>query len=543
MYEQVEKSKENKSKSIANSVDLKKSKGKQGFGFVDNRPEAVAQRKLKEAAGNIPQSIQIQLKSFPNITNNNPKATQTILPSRDRTPVQRRFKVGGDTYTKSGANITKKLLESVVSKLEADGNTLGWGWKGKLKEWAGDNKWVPNEDGFTDLVELINALEEEYPEKTKEKKPKFGELGYIFKPQTDGKMFDCMNGVKDVNSKKENKIKWGHIGMEREEIEKNACGANNMGYVKSFDNKDVDTIDKETLHESMTDGQMAGSFLATNLLDLSGLKSEMTELQMVNGVDDKGDELLIMGGNTNEGNESFRKFIPEDNLSKMYKSKFGEENKVKYLEGLNTLYESSEEFQKDVDDWMGDDKELSKKRKRYKGDIGDPEFRKKRKLRNSMKLKPQESSTSTYGDMKLIIPDNPKDKHTETNILHYAKNKSIEVQQAVGTKIPCLSCFAAFCEAKKSDALLPGFGYLWFSDASISQHVLEGIDNEEFSSEKAVEFLNFIEKCITDYLKEKPIHRYTGHMGDINPGFEDDDSGSEGEECWGEFYKSKRVKK
>ncbi len=45
MYEQVEKPKENKSRAVANSVSQKKSSDKQSFGFVDNRSEAVAQRK------------------------------------------------------------------------------------------------------------------------------------------------------------------------------------------------------------------------------------------------------------------------------------------------------------------------------------------------------------------------------------------------------------------------------------------------------------------------------------------------------------------
>lgn len=45
MYAQVEKPKENKSKAVAISVRQKKSDGKQCFGFVDNRPEAIAQRK------------------------------------------------------------------------------------------------------------------------------------------------------------------------------------------------------------------------------------------------------------------------------------------------------------------------------------------------------------------------------------------------------------------------------------------------------------------------------------------------------------------
>lgn len=52
MYAQVEKPKENKVRAVANSVAQKKSNVKQGFGFVDNRPEAVVQRKLREAANN-----------------------------------------------------------------------------------------------------------------------------------------------------------------------------------------------------------------------------------------------------------------------------------------------------------------------------------------------------------------------------------------------------------------------------------------------------------------------------------------------------------
>lgn len=47
MYAQVEKSKENKSKAVANSVAQQKNNVAQGLGFVDNRPVAVAQRRLK----------------------------------------------------------------------------------------------------------------------------------------------------------------------------------------------------------------------------------------------------------------------------------------------------------------------------------------------------------------------------------------------------------------------------------------------------------------------------------------------------------------
>jgi hypothetical protein len=46
MYAQIEKPKEHKSRAVTNAVVQNKSVVKQHFEFVDNRPEAVAQRKL-----------------------------------------------------------------------------------------------------------------------------------------------------------------------------------------------------------------------------------------------------------------------------------------------------------------------------------------------------------------------------------------------------------------------------------------------------------------------------------------------------------------
>lgn len=63
MYAQTEKTKEHKNKAVCNSVAQKKSNVKQSFGFVDNRPETVAQRKLQKIANNysINQQHAIQL--------------------------------------------------------------------------------------------------------------------------------------------------------------------------------------------------------------------------------------------------------------------------------------------------------------------------------------------------------------------------------------------------------------------------------------------------------------------------------------------------
>lgn len=52
MYEQIEKPKGDKRRSVANSVAQKKSNVKQGFGFVDNRPEALKQNEIQRMSDN-----------------------------------------------------------------------------------------------------------------------------------------------------------------------------------------------------------------------------------------------------------------------------------------------------------------------------------------------------------------------------------------------------------------------------------------------------------------------------------------------------------
>jgi len=52
MYAQVEKSKENKDKAVANFIAQKKSNRKQCFGFIDNRPEAIQMRRSQAMVHN-----------------------------------------------------------------------------------------------------------------------------------------------------------------------------------------------------------------------------------------------------------------------------------------------------------------------------------------------------------------------------------------------------------------------------------------------------------------------------------------------------------
>ena len=74
MNTHADKTQDNKSQSVANAISQKQSSGESTFQFVDNQPEAIAQRKLQEMANN---SLRVmQLKAFQDMANNSPQAKQ-----------------------------------------------------------------------------------------------------------------------------------------------------------------------------------------------------------------------------------------------------------------------------------------------------------------------------------------------------------------------------------------------------------------------------------------------------------------------------------
>lgn len=92
MYEPLQK-KENKSRAVANVASQKKSDGKQGFGFVDNRPEAITQKKLQEAVDNrtqLKQSAQLQVMA----ENHSGREQQPIQKKENKTGLPDNLKAG-----------------------------------------------------------------------------------------------------------------------------------------------------------------------------------------------------------------------------------------------------------------------------------------------------------------------------------------------------------------------------------------------------------------------------------------------------------------
>jgi hypothetical protein len=74
MNTHADKTLENKSQTVANRLPKLQSKSESTFQFVDNRPEAIAQRKLQEAITNSPR-VQ-QLKAYQEMANNSPQVSQ-----------------------------------------------------------------------------------------------------------------------------------------------------------------------------------------------------------------------------------------------------------------------------------------------------------------------------------------------------------------------------------------------------------------------------------------------------------------------------------
>lgn len=75
MYTHADQTQENKSQAVSVMDSQIQSGGESTFQFVDNRPEAVAQRKLQEMANNSPRTM--QLKAIQEMVNNSYQAKQT----------------------------------------------------------------------------------------------------------------------------------------------------------------------------------------------------------------------------------------------------------------------------------------------------------------------------------------------------------------------------------------------------------------------------------------------------------------------------------
>ena len=128
MNTHADKTQENKSQSIANEPSQKQSGGKSTFQFVDNRPEAVAQRKLQEMANNSPRVA--QLRAFQGMANNSPQANQAAQlqsmadnhSTQQQQPIQKKENNTGlpDTLKTGMENLSGMSLDDVKVHRNSD---------------------------------------------------------------------------------------------------------------------------------------------------------------------------------------------------------------------------------------------------------------------------------------------------------------------------------------------------------------------------------------------------------------------------------------
>jgi len=128
MNTHADKTQENKNQSVANAVPQKQSGGESTFQFVDNRPEAIAQRKLQEMANNSPRAM--QLKAFQNIANISPQVKQAAQlqaladnnPAQNQQPIQKKENNTGlpDNLKTGMENLSGMSLDDVKVHRNSD---------------------------------------------------------------------------------------------------------------------------------------------------------------------------------------------------------------------------------------------------------------------------------------------------------------------------------------------------------------------------------------------------------------------------------------
>lgn len=134
MNTHAEKTSEKNRQAVANPVTQRQNEGGSTFKFIDNRPEAVSQRKHLEMANHSPQAK--QLRAFQQMADNSPQATQAsklkaMLQQNTASPIQQK-KANGITQLVHSTKVVdnpgvaiqrvgeEDSLEKTVSPKEAD---------------------------------------------------------------------------------------------------------------------------------------------------------------------------------------------------------------------------------------------------------------------------------------------------------------------------------------------------------------------------------------------------------------------------------------
>lgn len=192
MHTHADKTHENKNQSVSNGESQMQSGGEATFEFEDNRPKAIAQRKLQEIVNNSPQVS--QLKAFQNMANNIQSKQSIQLFS---TPIIQRVEADETGayigYTMGGDAPTFYFENGHFTQVHSDSDNIGW---------------HPNKGDRHFIKNIKEESRDEYEKNRgvwdRNKKTKFGleiESGKHDAKEGEGVMIEGDIKVKDGNEK------------------------------------------------------------------------------------------------------------------------------------------------------------------------------------------------------------------------------------------------------------------------------------------------------------------------------------------------------
>jgi hypothetical protein len=384
---------------------------------------------------------------------------------------------------------------------------------------------------------------DEFVEITEKKKEKKDNKRKRSSSGTDGEFTGWMGkvdqGVEGYNEKGDIEIEYKARQIKDEGKGGYNVGINNIANIKGL---------KKTGRVKMNENQVKLNFFANHLVKniteegyttdnkedyarkKKKLKTELgPEVQQIISTKD-GELNAHFGGNYQKSQELIRRvLVSKKNKKRKLKDYHREEYRDKTINEtirqIEKILRKNPKIEKQLKQLIAEKKSNDEIRSMLKSAIGDDYkndmLRYLFKLRNSLKAK--------YGDLKLEdaiinVPDNLEEIHAESNLLEKIIDE-FEILDVMGTKVPCVACFAKFCQAKQQTHLLQYTSSVWFSKPCMNQL---GCDFSEQSTEEVISYLNKIDQNLKGMVNR--IEMYTGNMGNIKQEFNDDDSDSMGEE-------------
>jgi hypothetical protein len=228
-----------------------------------------------------------------------------------------------------------------------------------------------------------------------------------------------------------------------------------------------------------------------------------------------GQVKLKISSNVNSKNKLIRKDVGDKTLSQFYRSTVRPYHVIKRRNSVRSSIRKLSESQiRDVLEETAkvskDEGEFLEKTRQNLALKGHQDSKEKSEVRRRVKSARRFSLKSDYKDTRLDIPDNKDEFHAESLILQDCLAKNEDLQQIIGTKVPCLACKAYFSSKNAPGLLLRHTSFGWVSASSLKQ--LGRALKETISQEDVRWYLGHLQQ----HLKVVDLRAYNVSSGKIS---------------------------